>query len=121
MPRLKLIHKSVADPGFPRGGGTNSQGGVPAYDFVNFYRKVHENEEILAAGGVSPAPPPLDPPLQITIFFMYCFSNLRDYLSFFRVYPSMELFAVMKLKCYKNRNSRFISFTSHSGNRAYGS
>ena len=33
----------------------------PTYDFVNFCRKLHENEEILAARGVgraSPAPPP---------------------------------------------------------------
>ena len=42
----------VADPGFPRGGGANSQGGAPpTYDFVKFCRKLHENEEILAAGG----------------------------------------------------------------------
>ena len=25
--------------------------GAPTYDFVNFCRKLHENEEILAAGG----------------------------------------------------------------------
>ena len=50
---------AVADPGFPRGGGANSQGGAPTYDFVNFRRKLHENEEILAARGgrASPAPP----------------------------------------------------------------
>ena len=50
---------AVADPGFPRGGGANSQGGAPTYDFVNFCRKLHENEEILAPGGgrASPAPP----------------------------------------------------------------
>ena len=58
--------KSVADPGFPRGGGANSQGGAPTYDFVNFRRKLHENEEILAAGGARvPCAPPLDPPLKI--------------------------------------------------------
>ena len=51
--------KPVADPGFPRGGGANSQGGAPSYDFVNFRRKLHENEEILAATGAHvPCAPP---------------------------------------------------------------
>ena len=50
---------AVADPGFPRGGGANSQGGAPTYDFVNFRRKLHENEEILAARGARvPCAPP---------------------------------------------------------------
>ena len=47
----------VADPGFPRGGGANSQGGANL-QFCQFCQKLHENEEILAArGGPSPAPP----------------------------------------------------------------
>ena len=49
---------------FPEEGAPTPRG-APTYDFVNFRRKLHENEEILAArGGASPAPPPpLDPPL----------------------------------------------------------
>ena len=58
----KLLN-TVADPGFPRGGGTNPKGGVPTYYLINFSRKLHENEEIL---GVSRAPPP-DPPLKYQI------------------------------------------------------
>ena len=50
---------SVADPGFPRGGGANSRG-APTYDLVNFRRKLHENEEILARGGGGARP--LHPP-----------------------------------------------------------
>ena len=56
---------SVADPGFPRGGGANPKGGVPTYYLVNFSRKLHENEEILGRGGVHPSRPPLDPPLSL--------------------------------------------------------
>ena len=37
--------KTVADPGFPRGGGANSPG-VPTYDFAKFSRKLHEIEII---------------------------------------------------------------------------
>ena len=58
--------KSVADPGFPRGGGANPKGGVPTYYLANFSRKLHENEEILGQrGGAHPSCPPLDPPLEI--------------------------------------------------------
>ena len=42
---------SVADPGFPRGGGTNPKGGAPTYYLANFSRKLHENEEILGQRG----------------------------------------------------------------------
>ena len=38
---------SVADPGFPRGGGANSPGGGPTYDFAKFSKKLHEIEKIL--------------------------------------------------------------------------
>ena len=40
--------KVVADPGFPRGEGTNSfgGGGVPTYDFAKFSPKLHEIEKI---------------------------------------------------------------------------
>ena len=60
-----MINVAVADPGFPRGGAP-TPGGAPTYDFVNFRRKLHENEEILAARGGGarvPCAPPLDPPL----------------------------------------------------------
>ena len=46
--------------------GCQLPGGAPTYDIVNCCGKLHENEEILAAGGgarVPCAPPPLDPPL----------------------------------------------------------
>ena len=46
--------QSVADPGFPRGGGANPRGGAPTYYLVNFSRKLHENEEILSRGGRAP-------------------------------------------------------------------
>ena len=34
---------TVADPGFPQGGGANSRG-VPTYDFAKFFQKLHEIE-----------------------------------------------------------------------------
>ena len=44
----------------PRRGRQLPGGGAPTYDFVNFCRKLHENEEILAArGGGRPLRPPL--------------------------------------------------------------
>ena len=54
----------MADPGFPRGGGANSPGGAPTYDFAIFSRKLHEIERIWAQGGErAPLAPPLDPTL----------------------------------------------------------
>ena len=44
----------VVDPGFPRGGGTNSNS--PTYDFAKFSQKLHEIERIWAPGGVPRAP-----------------------------------------------------------------
>ena len=64
---------SVADPGFPRGGGANSLGGAPTYEFVEFSQKLHEIERIWTPRGrgrASPVPP-LDPPL---LFCVYLFS-----------------------------------------------
>ena len=41
----------MADPGFPRGGGTNPKGGGATYNLANFSRKLQENEEILGQRG----------------------------------------------------------------------
>ena len=41
----------VADLGFPQGGGANSPGGAPTYDFAKFSQKLHEIERIWAPGG----------------------------------------------------------------------
>ena len=49
--------RSVADQGFPRGGGANPKGGAPTYYLANFSRKLHENEEILGQGGRPSRPP----------------------------------------------------------------
>ena len=45
-----LIPMPVADPGFPRGGGANSPGGAPTYDFAKFSQKLHEIERIWIGG-----------------------------------------------------------------------
>ena len=52
----------MADPGFPRGGGANSPGGAPTYDFALFSQKLHKIERIWAPRGRIPCSP-LDPPL----------------------------------------------------------
>ena len=41
----------MADPGFPRGGGANSPGGAPTYDFAKISQKLHEIERICTPGG----------------------------------------------------------------------
>ena len=41
---------SVTDPGFPQGGGANSPGGAPTYDFAKFSQKLHEIERIWTPG-----------------------------------------------------------------------
>ena len=46
------LQKSVADPGFPRGGGAPTpQGGGATYDFTKFPQKLHEIERIWMPGG----------------------------------------------------------------------
>ena len=42
---------TVADLGFPRGGGANSPGGAPTYDFAKISQKLHEIERIWTPGG----------------------------------------------------------------------
>ena len=62
--RLTVYILPVADLGFPRGGGANSPGGAPTYDFAKIFQKLHEIERIWTPGGG--APPKfyyVDPPL----------------------------------------------------------
>ena len=54
--RLEICSLSVADPGFPRGGGANSPGGA-TYEFVEFSQKLHEIERIWTPGGRVPCAP----------------------------------------------------------------
>ena len=42
---------SVADPGFPRGGGANPPEEAPIYDFARVSQKLHEIERIWTGGG----------------------------------------------------------------------
>ena len=42
---------SVADPGFPRGGGANSPEGAPTYNFAKISQKLHEIERIWTPRG----------------------------------------------------------------------
>ena len=45
----------MADPVFPPGGGANSPGGAPTYDFAKISQKLHEIERIWAPrGGAHP-------------------------------------------------------------------
>ena len=62
-----LLSDSVADLGFPRGGGANSPGGAPTYDFAKFSQKLHEIERIWTPGGGGGTRPKfyyVDPPLR---------------------------------------------------------
>ena len=56
---------SVADPGFPRGGGANSPGGAPTYDFAKISQTLHEIERIWTRGA-SLVPPYIRHCLSIT-------------------------------------------------------
>ena len=54
---------AVVDSGFPPW-GHQFPGGIPAYDFDQFFQKLHEIEKILVLGGGGGIPvPPLDPPM----------------------------------------------------------
>ena len=55
--RLLLKHSPVVDPGFPQGGGANSQG-APTYDFAKISQKLHEIERIWTPGDTRDAHPP---------------------------------------------------------------
>ena len=56
---------TVADPGFPQGGGANSWGGAPTYNFAKISRKLHEIERSWMPGGRGVHVPraPLNPPM----------------------------------------------------------
>ena len=56
-----LLQISVADPGFPRGGGANSL----TYNFPKISQKLHGIERIWTPGGDASLAPPLDPPLNL--------------------------------------------------------
>ena len=72
---------SVADPGFPRGGGTNSPWeGPPTYDFVKISQKLHEIERIWTGGGGGRRAP-LDPPLRLDPWYMNIVLNAIDFRS----------------------------------------
>ena len=66
---IQSWHQSVADPGFPRGGGANPPGGAPTYDFAKFSQKLHEIERIWTprGGGARPKFYFVDPPLSMPI------------------------------------------------------
>ena len=46
-----FINLSVADPGFPWGGGANSPGGAPTYDFAKFSQNCMKLTRIWNRGG----------------------------------------------------------------------
>ena len=83
-PWSKFFHfhaVSVADPGFPRGGGANfPEGGAPTYEFAKFSQKLHEIERFWTPrGGAGPSrpPSPLDPPLTVFCKYLigFCITN----------------------------------------------
>ena len=60
-----IWQKTVADLGFPRGGGANPQsGGRQPIIWSIISRKLHENERIWTQRGARPWRPPLDPPME---------------------------------------------------------
>ena len=63
---FKLPTVSVADPGFPRGGGANSRGGVPTYDFAKISKNCMKLKEFGPPGGRSKFYY-VDPPLRISL------------------------------------------------------
>ena len=55
--RLSPRQTTEADPGFPRLGGANPEGGVQIFYWSKISRKLHENERIWTQRVVSLAPP----------------------------------------------------------------
>ena len=62
---IKLT-KTVADPGFPWGGGANSPGGggAPTYDFAKFSKNCMKLKDFGPPGGARPKFYYVDPPLK---------------------------------------------------------
>ena len=60
-----LLLASVADPGFPRGGGANSLGGRQHTILPHFPKNCMKLKEFGPPGGARPSRPPLDPPLSM--------------------------------------------------------
>ena len=69
--KLISIREAVADSGFPRGGGANSPGGAPTYDFAKISQKLHEIERIWT-GGARPKFYYVDPPLTGVACVRWC-------------------------------------------------
>ena len=105
-----LIYNSsiypVADPGFPRGGGTNSSGGGPTYDFAKISQKLHEIERIRTRGGV-PWAPPLDPPLISVV----CCWNSTNYLQSGQTHETDITFRTHENSAYAGARTHPLSFS----------
>ena len=67
--------KSVADPGFPRGGGANSPGGRQHTILPNFPKNCIKLKEFGPPGGRVSLAPPLDPPLKVFLFKLAIYIN----------------------------------------------
>ena len=71
----------MADPGFPRGGGANSPGGAPTYDFAKFSQKLHEIERIWTGeGDTRPKFYYVDPPLYDAKLYSSLKSSTREHI-----------------------------------------
>ena len=63
---VETCSNSVADPGFPRGGGANSPGGRQHMILPNFSKTAWNWKNLgPQGGGARPLRPPLDPPLKL--------------------------------------------------------
>ena len=68
---------SVADPGFPQGGGANSPGGRQHTILPYFPKNCMKLKEFWPrGGGTHPSRPPLDPPLRVDP--LHFFANLSS-------------------------------------------
>ena len=60
---FKNIYKSVADPGFPVGGGADPLGGAPTSDAYTFWQKCMQKQKKWILLGGTCQRHPLDPPM----------------------------------------------------------